>query len=155
MHSTTYNATKYTTQHTTCTYSPRPRPCPTPPKRKHTTTQTTALIIAGLVKTVPEYRKLYACTTKEKSLADSGVCWKNFWNSNSVMFILTCVGVGCLLVSLLTCCCCCCASGPKKAKDQFIAGSSGGGHGQYDAAGAADQYGGYGAQPGAKGAPHV
>ena len=53
------------------------------------------------------------------------MCWKTFWQTTSIPFIVTCAGVACLLVALLTCCCFTCAKAPgaggrggKKARAQ-------------------------------------
>jgi hypothetical protein len=52
--------------------------------------------------------------SREKSLAESGSCWTTFYADNKIHFILTCVGIGCALITLLTCCCFCCATSPAK-----------------------------------------
>lgn len=93
---------------------------------------------------------LFQCTTKENALQNSGTCWKTFWSTTALFFILSCIGAGCLLFAILTCCCFVCAKSPgagKKAKDQFIAGDA-------DAAAHADQYA-YGATTSGGGAAKV
>ncbi len=70
---------------------------------------------------------LWKCVVQENSLQDSGICWKAFWDGNGIHFILTCIGVGCLLIALLSCCCFCCATNPtkKEKKVRCLAALSG------------------------------
>lgn len=83
-----------------------------------------ACLAAGIVKSVPGLTVLFQCTTKDKSIQESGACWKDFWKGYSVPFIVACIGLGALLMTFLTCCCFVCASGPgaKKGKKQFQQG---------------------------------
>ncbi|KIZ02391.1 hypothetical protein MNEG_5566 [Monoraphidium neglectum] len=101
-----------------------------------------AFIVAGLVKTVTpnggDWRALFVCTTKDQSIQDGGVCWQTFWRNAGVPFVVLCIGVAALALSLLTCCCFCCASAPgsRRAKkdQQFIQGDT------YDTGAQGDQY---------------
>ncbi|GBF93389.1 hypothetical protein Rsub_06427 [Raphidocelis subcapitata] len=112
----------------------------------------TALLIAGLIKCIPSLITLTQCATKENALLDSGICWKTFWQTSSVPFIVTCAGAACLLVAFLTCCCFACAKAPaaggKKGRAQAQAP-------QYDTAPQGDQYYHAPAPQGAKGVASV
>ncbi|GBF94664.1 hypothetical protein Rsub_07400 [Raphidocelis subcapitata] len=109
-----------------------------------------ALLAIGLVKTVPSLKVLFQCTTKENSLLDSGACWKAYWSTDMTWFILSAVGLGCLILSTFACCCFVCAKSPNsKRKDQFIQGDG------YDTAPHGDQYGHPAPARGAKGSSNV
>jgi hypothetical protein len=52
------------------------------------------------------------------------VCLRAFWDGYQITFVLSIVGVACLLVALLTCCCFCCAERPR---DKEVRSWGGGG----------------------------
>ncbi|KIY98134.1 hypothetical protein MNEG_9828 [Monoraphidium neglectum] len=97
-----------------------------------------ALLAASLYKTIPGVTQLVKCIQNaadpNKIMAQAAamaganadpqqivtaaqqgpsVCLRAFWDGYQITFVLSIVGVACLLVALLTCCCFCCAERPR------------------------------------------